>query len=87
MYSPARKDTFKKKYRKLLKKDNARRERLEEKMAEVLQNPYAYKPLRNIMHGLRAVHLDPFVLTFSIDENTKTVWFEDYDHHDKIYRN
>jgi len=27
-----------------------------------------------------------FVLTFSVDEKTKTVIFEDYEHHDNIYQ-
>ncbi|MFH1307025.1 MAG: type II toxin-antitoxin system RelE/ParE family toxin [Candidatus Micrarchaeota archaeon] len=87
MYSPANSPHLDKKLRKILKKDKKQYERIYKKMGEILKNPHTYKPLGNILYGLRAVHLDPFVLTFSINEKTKIVVFEDFDHHDKIYRN
>jgi YafQ family addiction module toxin component len=56
------------------------------KIQEVIQNPMHYKNLRKPIHQLKRVHMrKSFVLTFSVNEETKTVTFEDYDHHDNIY--
>jgi mRNA-degrading endonuclease RelE of RelBE toxin-antitoxin system len=38
------------------------------------------------MKGLNRVHLGHFVLVFIVDHQAQTVSFEDYDHHDVIYR-
>ncbi len=38
------------------------------------------------MKNIRRVHIDPFVLTFTINESDETVEFLDFDHHDKIYK-
>ncbi len=57
------------------------------KADEIVQNPQHYKNLRAPLQNLKRVHIDKsFVLTFSIDERTKIVILEDYDHHDNIYR-
>jgi mRNA-degrading endonuclease RelE of RelBE toxin-antitoxin system len=38
------------------------------------------------MNHLKRVHIDKqFILVFSIDEKSKTVILEDYNHHDNIY--
>ena len=37
------------------------------------------------MSGLSRIHIGPFVLSFSIDEGTKTVTLEDFEHHDNAY--
>jgi len=56
------------------------------KAEEILQNPQHYKNLRAPLQHLKRVHVaDHFVLIFSVDENTKKVCLEDFDHHDKIY--
>jgi YafQ family addiction module toxin component len=56
------------------------------KLAEVCENPEKFKPLGVPMQNLRRVHvLKSFVLIYSVDESTHTVWIEDYDHHDNIY--
>ena len=34
----------------------------------------------------KRVHIGHFVLVFSHDKNRNFVFFEDYDHHDKIYK-
>ncbi len=87
MYLPEDTPVFRRKMRKLCKKDQPRFERVRKKMAEILKNPSAYAPLGNILAGARHVHIDPFVFTFEIDEQNKIVRFLDFDHHDKIYRN
>ena len=56
-------------------------------MAKILESPHSYKPLGNVMAGIMHVHIDPFVITFRIDEAQKLVIFLDYDHHDKVFRN
>ena len=74
-----------KKLIKLLKKGKKQYERVFKKMNEIVQNPYIYKHLRYNMKGERRVHIDSFVLTFSIKEDENVVIFLNYDHHDKIY--
>jgi mRNA-degrading endonuclease RelE of RelBE toxin-antitoxin system len=38
------------------------------------------------MKNIKSVHLDPFVITFSVNEKFKLVEFLEIDYHDKIYR-
>ena len=46
-----------------------------------------YKNLRAPLQYLKEVHIDKhFVLTFSVDENKKSVTLEDYNHHTKIFK-
>ncbi len=74
-------------FKKLAKKDPKKLETISNKLKEVLKDPYRFKPLGNVMKGLRRVHIDKsFVLIYSIDEKDKTVILEDFDHHDNIYR-
>ncbi len=72
---------------KLAKKNPKQLEIIDKKIEEIRQNPQRYKTLRTPFQHLRRVHIDKsFVMIFSVDESTKTVIIEDYDHHDKIYR-
>jgi len=73
-------------FAKLARKNPKQLEIIYKKIDEILENPQHYKNLRRPLQNWKRVHIDgPFVLTFSVDENTKTVTIEDYDHHDKIY--
>lgn len=74
------------KLKKIKKKNPLLFQRVQKKIAEVIENPSHYKPLRYDMKSIRRVHLDPFVLIFSINENEKLVEFLEIDHHDKIYK-
>ena len=86
MYSDEYRHSLEKKFKKLANKNKKQLEIIYKKIEEVLNNPEHYKNLRSPLQHLKAVHIDTsFVLTFSINENTKTVIFEDYDHHDNIY--
>lgn len=87
MYLSAESETFKKKMRKLRKKDIVRLMRVRKKVEEILQSPHSYRPLGNVMAGVIHVHIDPYVITFRIDEESRTVVFLDFDHHDRIFRN
>lgn len=71
---------------RLKKKDTVMYRRIVKKMGEIVENPHHYKPLSHSMAGVRRVHFDPFVLTFSINEKESRVEFLDFDHHDNIYR-
>ncbi len=71
---------------KLSKKNPEQLKIIYKKVEEIVENPYRYKNLRAPLNYWKGVHIDKhFVLTFSVDENSKTVTLEDYDHHDHIY--
>lgn len=38
------------------------------------------------MKDLKEVHVGHFVLTFRFNRQEDIVYFDDFDHHDKIYR-
>jgi len=86
MYNLIIKEELDIKFEKLAKKNKKRLEIISSKVAEILENPHRYKNLRAPMNHLKRVHIDKhFVLVFSIDEKSKTVILEDYNHHDNIY--
>jgi len=71
---------------KLCKKNPVLRVALEKKMKEVVENPQHYKPLKYSLAGERRVHImKSFVLKFEANENTKTVVFIFFGHHDEVY--
>ena len=86
-YSLAIKPELDKKLSKLIKRNRKQYEIIMKKAAEIALNPQHYKNLRAPLQHLKEVHLDKhFVLTFSVDENTKTVTLEDFDHHSEIFK-
>jgi YafQ family addiction module toxin component len=86
MYNLIIKEELDIKFEKLAKKNKKQLENISSKVAEILENPHRYKNLRTPMNHLKRVHIDKhFVLVFSIDEKSKTVILEDYNHHDNIY--
>ena len=87
MYSLKIKPSLDRKLKKLVKKNRMQYEIIMKKAQEIVINPQHYKNLRAPLQHLKEAHIDAhFVLTFSVDENTKTVTLEDFDHHDKIFR-
>ena len=75
-----------KKFQKLKNRNKKQLEIINNKIRQILENPYHFKPLRGDMHGARRVHIDKsFVLTYEIIETEKVVRILDYEHHDKIY--
>ena len=74
---------FEKQLIKLKKKDKVLFERLGKKLKELRQNPEHYKPLRNVLKGNRAAHLDPFVVVFDVKGDIITMHY--VKHHDKAY--
>ena len=86
MYSIELRETVRKKFKVLEKKDKKTLRRVTEKLREILAEPHREKPLRRPMQNMRRVHIKPFVLVYSIEELSTTVTIEDFDHHDKIYK-
>jgi mRNA-degrading endonuclease RelE of RelBE toxin-antitoxin system len=73
-------------FRKLSRRDPAQMEAIRKKIGEVLEDPHSFKPMHFPLAGMRRIHFGSFVLLFSVDEERKTVVLEDYQHHDRIYR-
>jgi len=87
MYADSYSEEITKKLSKLRKKDPAHYEKVIKKVDSILENPeHSYKFLHHDMKGILRVHIGHFVLVFIIDQDKKTVSFEDYDHHDIIYK-
>lgn len=87
MYTDNYSDELIRKLTKLKKKDPQHYIIVRKKMDQILANPeHKHKDLHYSMKGIQRVHLGHFVLVFVIDHIQKTISFEDYDHHDNIYR-
>jgi mRNA-degrading endonuclease RelE of RelBE toxin-antitoxin system len=87
MYLDRYSEEITRKLAKLKKKDSKQYEIVRRKMDWILANPeHRYKDLHYDMKGINRVHIGHFVLTFTIDFVNKIISFEDYDHHDKIYK-
>ncbi len=86
-YELAIRPSLEKTLAKLAKKNPKQVDIILKKVDEILKDPHRYKNLRKPLNHWKRVHIDRhFVLTFSVDEETKTVILEDYDHHDNIYK-
>ena len=72
--------------KKLKKKNRQLYDAVLRKAWEISIEPHRYKILKHDKSGISRVHIDPFVLTFSIDDESKIVLLEDFDHHDSIYK-
>lgn len=87
MYTLEIKPELEKKLVKLFKKNRKHYEIILKKTQEILGNPQHYKNLRAPLQYLKEVHIDKhFVLTFSVDDQTKIVTLEDYAHHTEIFK-
>lgn len=71
----------------LCAKNRTLRDALDKKVVQVLEFPQRFKPLHAPMQNKRRVHvLKSFVLTYAIDEATRTVKLLAFTHHDNAYR-
>lgn len=87
MYTDKYSDEISRKLAKLRKKDPKHYSIVCKKMDWILANPkHRYKDLHYSMKGIQRVHIGHFVLVFVINHVQEIVSFEDYDHHDKIYK-
>ena len=72
---------------KILKKDKSLYEQIKKKISEIVnsENIEHYKNLRYNMKESKRIHIWHFVLIFRFDKNNDIVFFDDFDHHDKVY--
>lgn len=73
---------------KLSKKDKNLHEQVLKKMSDVIDSSSLehYKNLRYDMKDSKRVQIGHFVLIFQFDRNANLINFDDFDHHDNIYR-
>jgi YafQ family addiction module toxin component len=74
--------------RKLSKKDKLLYEQILKKINEI-RNSYNiehYKNLRYDMKDSKRVHVGHFVLIFQYNKNKDEIYFDDFEHHDKVYK-
>ena len=87
MYRLIMRKTVEKILLKLAKKHKKKIFIIGKKITEILKGPHRFKNLRKPLSHLKRIHVDKsYVLVFSVDENSRTVTIEDYDHHDNIYK-
>ena len=72
-----------KQLRKLKKKDPVMLKRVEKKVLEIVGNPEPYKTLLHLHGKYKRVHLDPYILLFTIEGDE--IEFLELEHHDKAY--
>ena len=80
-----------KKLRKRIKKAGSKnpdfKNALNNKIAQILENPQRFKPLGWPLQNKHRVHiLKSFVLVYEVIENEKIVRILDIDHHDNVYK-
>lgn len=81
------KPTLKRVLKKIKKKDKEKYERALKKIEEIINsNPDHYKNLRRPLQHLKRVHVGSFVLVFNFDKEKRKISFENFEHHDKVYR-
>ncbi len=74
-------------YRKIVRKNPEFKKAIDNKVEEILQDPYRFKPLRSPLQGLRRVHImKSFVLLYTIKEQENAVVLVKLRHHDDAYR-
>lgn len=74
--------------KKLFKKDKKLHDQVFKKINEIVNsyNVESYKNLRYNMKESKRVYIEHFVLIFSYDKKLDFISFEDFDHHDNIYK-
>lgn len=73
-------------FKKMAKREKYVLDAIENKVREIRENPYHYKPLGAPMQNMRRVHImGSFVLVYSIDESRKTVVLHKFAYHDEAY--
>ena len=73
---------------KLSKKNGKLYNQVIKKINEIINSEDVehYKNLRHDLKEFKRVHIGHFVLTFKLDKNKNLISFEDFDHHDNIYK-
>jgi mRNA-degrading endonuclease RelE of RelBE toxin-antitoxin system len=77
---------FEEDYRKLCARNGGLKRAVDSKVAQILENPLHYKPLRAPLQGVRRVHVSgPFVLMFEPVLARRSVRLLRLAHHDEAY--
>lgn len=73
---------------KLSKKDKSLYEQVMKKIEEIITSPDVehYKNLKYDMKEYKRVHIGHFVLVFRYNKENNLILFEDFDHHDNVYK-
>ncbi len=73
---------------KLLKKDKAIYEQVINKIEEIISSSDIghYKNLRYDLKDKKRVHIGHFVLVFKFNKTKNLIEFDDFDHHDNVYK-
>ena len=73
---------------KLLKKDKATYEQIISKIREIINSSDVehYKNLRYDLKDKKRVHIGHFVLVFKFNKTENLIEFDDFEHHDYIYK-
>ena len=80
------KPNLKKILSKISKKDSLMYGRILKKIQEVISSdPEHYKNLRHDLSEFKRVQIGSFVLVFKFVKSENKIYFEDFDHHDRIY--
>ena len=74
---------FDKQFSKLTKKNKALKDRLIDKISQILINPEMGEPKSYGLKGVRGVHIDPFVIAYMVIGNC--IVFLYVAHHDEVY--
>ena len=88
MYPYENKPLFKKILKKLFKKDKKTYERIIKKINEIINSGDIghYKNLKHDLKDFKRIQIGEKVLVFKFDKKNNFISFEDFDHHDKIYK-
>jgi len=73
---------------KLSRKDKSVYEQLLRKIEEII-NCYDVEHYKNLKYNIKdskRVHIGHFVLIFQFDKQNNKIRFDDFDHHDNVYR-
>ncbi len=81
-------EELKRKLKKISKKNNQLYERVLKKIEEIINstNVEHYKNLRYNMKDSKRAHVGSFVLVFQFDKNKNEIKFDDFQHHNKVYK-
>jgi len=88
MYNFEVSEELERKLKKLSKKDKALYQQVLKKIEEVTNSEDVehYKNLRYNMKDSKRSQIGHFILVFQFDKRSNTIMFDDFDHHDNIYR-
>lgn len=60
------------------------RNRLRNRIEEIMEDPRHYKPLRNVLKNKRRTHIGSYVLIFEVHEEDRVTSFYRSRHHDEV---